>query len=196
MKTISLILSLFLAITIHAQNGSAKSNKNKTDRFSYSLDGLGPESIVVDVSGLKKSAMAAKAEEWVEEKYGDKKGLNREEDESDKGGKREKLRLEEFTDNAICFGTGADYGCTGLTYIVRLVFEDEEYEFIPTKITYKPEGSKKTVKINFNKSDFHANNGALNSGFENVPSQIEDLLNNLNKSLYFYLIDEEQKTEW
>ncbi|WP_370477239.1 hypothetical protein [Tamlana flava] len=43
-----------MAIKIHAQNGSATSNKNKTDRFSFSLAGLSLESIVVDVSGLKK----------------------------------------------------------------------------------------------------------------------------------------------
>ena len=57
-------------------------------------------------------------------------------------------------------------------------------------------GGKKDKKIKLKESEFHTKEGNLEKDYEKVPSQIEGLFNGLNKSLFNFLTDREQETEW
>lgn len=90
----------------------------------------------------------------------------------------------------------SEYSCEDLQYVVQLVFEDGEYKFKPTKLAYKAISSQKEIKIEFKNSSFHSNDGTLKVDYEKVPSQIETLLNNLNRSLLNYIMNKPQEDEW
>ena len=52
------------------------------------------------------------------------------------------------------------------------------------------------TEIKLKESEFHTKEGNLEKDYEKVPSQIEGLFNGLNKSLFNFLTDREQETEW
>ena len=213
MKKIILFTIILISTFSHAQSDKG----TKKAKFVYGEKGLEPRHFTVDVKGMDRKELFSKAKDWFNEKYKDSKHnhdktgkiVNNtdvyeddddyEEDETDETGKAkksEKFRFYGFTDNAICFGKGTNYSCEGLEYIIELRFRDGDYRFRPLKLTYKTSLSKKQQKINLNKHKFHSKDGKIKEGYEKVSSQIEALLNNLNKSLLNYLTDKKQEDEW
>ena len=196
MKSISLISTFLISLIIFSQNN------NQIKQFSFTSEGLNTNEIEVKMKGMDKEDLIEKAKKWIKEKYGNLDVINKqidtgkETDEVEKGKKDKKINFDGFTDNAICFGLNSDYSCFDATYEIELEFDDDEYIFIIDKLEYEIPGNKKDQKIKLNKSDFHYKDGDLIGGYEKVPTQIENLFNNLNKSLFNYLSDFEQETEW
>ncbi|MDD7884470.1 hypothetical protein [Flavivirga sp. 57AJ16] len=207
--------SVLLIIILVSTFSYTQSDKGST-KFVYNEKGLVPRHFTVDVKGMDRKELLSKAEDWFHEKYKDPdlthdktnkiiKGSDayeeddyeeEETDESGKAKKSEKIRFHGFTDNAICFGKGADYSCEGLTYIIELRLRDGDYRLKPVKLTYKTASDKKQKTISLNTHEFYSKDGKIKEGYEKVSSQIETFLNSLNKSLLNYLIDKEQEDEW
>ena len=196
MKSFSLISTFLISLIIFSQNN------NQIKQFSFTSEGLNTNEIEVKMKGMDKEDLIEKAKKWIKEKYGNLDVINKqidtgkETDEVEKAKKDKKINFDGFTDNAICFGLNSDYSCFDTTYEIELEFDDDEYIFIIDKLEYEIPGNKKAQKIKLNKSDFHYKDGDLIGGYEKVPTQIENLFNNLNKSLFNYLSDFEQETEW
>ncbi len=206
MKKVILFTMVLVSTFVDAQN--------KDSKFVYGGEGLSPRSFTEEIKGMDRNELLLKAKAWLDEKYKDSndviikeevngKTVNSDdaydEDETDETGKAkksEKIRFSGFTDNAICFGKGANYSCEGLEYIIELRFRDGDYRFKPIKLTYRAASSKKSQKIGLKKHKFYSNDGKIKDGYEKVSSQIEALLNNLNKSLLNYLTNKEQEDEW
>jgi hypothetical protein len=193
MKKITLVLVLLISSISFAQNDSNSNNDDKKSKketvFTFSSKGLSPNEIAIEMEGFKKKDLYSNTMNWIKEKYKDPDQVI-EKDEKDK-----KITLEGFADNAICFGLGADYSCEGLTYVIEIKFEDEEYRMKVKKLSYKNKSNKKE-NINLDKSDFHSGNNEIDKNYTKVPSQIETLFNNLNTSLYNFINKLEQVSEW
>lgn len=201
MKKIVLLSVLLVTAFSFSQNkhhDDDEPENNKTFRFNNK--GLTPNDITTYISGGKYKTMHAKAKAWVKEKYGENhKKLEETDDDNNaeaKGSKVKKLRLNAFSNNAICFDEDAKFQCVKAEYVIELQFSDGEYKFKPKKLFYNPPSSKKRVRIHFNKSIFHESTGKLSRDHKKVPAQIENLFNNLNRSLYNYLTDRKQEDEW
>lgn len=215
MKNMLLLAIILISTFSYAQ--SDKDVHSKNTKFVYGEKGLEPRHLTTDVKKMDRKELLSKAKDWFNERYKDPKdGTDKtvnyndvyvvyedddayEEDETDETGKAKKskkLRFNAFTDNAICFGKGDNYSCEGLEYTIELRFRDGDYRFRPLKLTYKSASSKKKQNINLNKHKFYSKDGKIKEGYEKVSSQIEDLLNNLNKSLLNYLTGKEQEDEW
>ncbi len=200
MKKIILLITILIASFSFSQNKHHDDDEPKKERFSFNNKGLEPGDLTVSIQGMKYKALHDKAKAWVKEKYGEnhKKIEEIEDDNASeaKGGKVKKLRLDAFSNNAICFDEDSKYQCVKAEYIIELQFRDGEYKFKPKKLFYKPPSSKKRIRIHFDKSAFHTTDGKINHRYKKVPAQIETLLNNLNRSLLNYLTDEKQEDEW
>lgn len=193
-KYIFLIIVVLLSCFSYSQEDRNTLSKQK--KFSFNDKGLYPKNLTVSVKGVKAKDMLAKTKEWVEKKYGNTKDNIEEENSNDQDKKKgKKMRFKGFSDNAICFSEADNYRCEGLHYVIELHFKDGEYKFKPKKLTYKPSSSRRKVKINFEKSDFHQTNGSVKNDYKKVPEQIETLFNNLNRSLLNYLTDKPQEDE-
>ncbi len=211
MKKIILLVLIFAYTFSYAQD----------TKFVYGEGGLVPRHFVIDLEGMNKDDLFTKAEEWFEKKYygrggHDKKGNDGDKktekgrtttilsyevvkDEPEATGKTDKnikLRFIGFTDNALCFGTDDNYTCVGLEYKVELRFRDGDYRFKPMRLSFKTSSSKKEQNINLNKHKFKGKDGVIQQGYEEVSSQVETLLNDMNKSILNHLTGKEQEDEW
>lgn len=197
MKTTTLIFTILITAITYAQN-----NNNDVEKVSFTSEGLSSDEITVNITGMDKEALFNKSKEWIEEKYGTldvitkEKKTSDQEDQADKGKKSKKIVFKGFTNNAICFGSKSDYSCFDSTYEIEIKFVDDEYKFKIKKFSYAIPGNEKDKKIKLKESEFHTKEGNLEKDYEKVPSQIEGLFNGLNKSLFNFLTDREQETEW
>ncbi|MEC3905710.1 DUF4468 domain-containing protein [Tamlana sp. 2201CG12-4] len=200
MKLISLLTTLLISTFVFSQvendtlsvtgnNLFSKNNSEKIDTFTFDINGLTPKVLIIDIEGLSKNDLLTKAIAWAKEKYG-----NFEEAVQIKD-KNKKIAIRGFADNALCFGVKPDYKCEGLSYNLVLTIQNGKYRFKPTRLSYNTSANKRTW-VNLNKSAFHESSTTLKKGHDNVPSQIEALFNNLNKSLQNYLNDKMQEDEW
>ena len=220
-----MLLAIILISTFsYAQ--SDKDVHSKNTKFVYGEKGLEPRHFTVDVEEMDRNELLSKAKDWFGERYakakddkddkdksdktvnsydvyeddeaseGDETYEGDETDETGKAKKSKKFRFKAFADNAICFGKGADYSCEGLEYTIELRLSDGDYRFRPIKLSYKTASSKKRQNINLKKHTFYSKDGKIKEGYEKVSSQIETLLNDLNKSLLNYFTGKEQEVEW
>ncbi|GAA3596252.1 hypothetical protein Q4Q39_08055 [Flavivirga amylovorans] len=220
MKNIILFTVILISMLSFSQSNSINT------KFSYEEKGLVPRNFIVEVKGKNKDELLSKTEAWLKEKYKELKSDNDdkndktdktdktkrtiigyevfkddeldEADKSDAGkaNKNIKLRFTGFTNNAICFGDKSNFSCERLEYIIELRFRDGDYRFRPIKLIYKTASDKKEQTINLKKHKFYSKDGIIKKGYEKVSSQVEDLLNKMNKSLLNYLTDKPQEDEW
>lgn len=193
MKKIILLTAVLVSAISFSQNDvdavSKKKKHNTSEKFTYDANGLNPGDVTMSVRKAKKGDLYSKTLNWLSEKYKDPDQV------IEKKEKNDKIRFEGFTDNAICYGMGVDYGCEGLTYQIEISFEDGQYKLKPLKLSYDS-NSKKKVNINLKKGDYYDKNGKIDDDYSKVPSQIETLFNGLNESLSNYLTNEDQVDEW
>lgn len=193
MKKIILLTVVLVSAISFSQNDvdavSKKKKHNTSEKFTYDANGLSPGDVTMSVRKAKKDELYSKTLNWLSEKYKDPDQV------IEKKEKNDKIRFEGFTDNAICYGTGADYRCEGLTYQIEISFEDGQYKLKPLKLSYDS-NSKKKVNINLKKGDYYDKSGKIDVDYSKVPSQIETLFNGLNESLSNYLNNEDQEDEW
>ncbi|MDO5970249.1 hypothetical protein Q4Q35_10570 [Flavivirga aquimarina] len=197
MKKIILFSIILMSAASFAQ--SDKNDDSQETKFVYNREGLSPKNITTYIDGKKKENMASKAEKWLDEKYGNFEDVLSKSDKSDEGETakgNKKVTFTGLTNNAICFTEKSNYICGDIECKIELRFKDGEYRFRPINMFYKTSSSKKSKKINFQKNKFYSNDGKIIEGYEKVLSQVENLLNNLNKSLLNYLTDKEQEEEW
>jgi hypothetical protein len=189
MKKITLALVVLMSSLSFSQNNSNNNSSKKETIFKYNSEGLNPNEISIEMEGFEKRDLYLSTMNWIKEKYKNPDQVITNEQ------KDKKITLEGFTDNAICFGLGPDYSCEGLSYIIEIKFEDEEYNMKVKKLSYINKSNKKE-NISLEKSDFHSGNNDLSKNYTKVPSQIETLFNNLNTSLYNFINKLEQVSEW
>jgi hypothetical protein len=198
MKKIILLVVIFMSALTFAQKG--KGSQTNIDQFVYNENGLNPQSVSVILKDIKRDELADKVEAWANEKFqkikgkGGKKEAN--EKDTGKGKKTKKVKINGFTYNAICTDLENNPDCKNVDYVINVIVEDGKYTFKPKNITYNNKTSKKEDQINLGKSDFHESKDKLKPKYLKVPSQIEDLFNKLNKSLYNYIMNFEQEDEW
>ncbi|MCF8273063.1 MAG: DUF4468 domain-containing protein [Flavobacteriaceae bacterium] len=185
MKKCILLLVVLMSTICFSQKG----NDKKATSFTYDENGLNSNSITVDIKKLDKKELYEKALDWFDKKY------TNPDEVITKKEKNDKIKFETFVNNAICYGVGADYGCEDLTYNIELSFEDKQYKMKILKLSYIDKKGK-DIKMNLNKSDFHEQSGKIKDDYTKAPSQIETLLNNLNKSLLNYINGDDQEDEW
>ena len=222
MKNMLLFAIILISTFSYAQSDMGVHSKNTT--FVYGEKGLEPRHLTMAVKEMDRKELLSKAKDWFDERYENDKDDNDDKDKTDKTinnkdvyivyedddayeegetdetgtakKKSKKLRFKAFADNAICFGKGDNYSCEGLEYTIELRFRDGDYRFRPLKLTYKTASSKKKQNINLKKHTFYSKDGKIKAGYEKVSSQIEILLNSLNKSLLDYLTGKEVEGEW
>ncbi|MCF7559191.1 hypothetical protein L3X39_00960 [Sabulilitoribacter multivorans] len=195
MKKYTLLVALFISFLSFSQNetisSTQKNNPNSDiESFVYDINGLSPKSISVQLKEDKgkDKDLYPKIVNWIKEKYGDGIEIS---------GNKNKIKIKGLTYNAICYGV-SNYKCKNMIYDIEITLKKKEYIFKPFTLSYLT-GSINNPKeniINLNESDFYKANGTIKKRFINVPSQIETLFNDLNKSLYTYLNDNPQFTEW
>ncbi|WP_303318809.1 hypothetical protein Q4Q34_04970 [Flavivirga abyssicola] len=203
MKNIILFTIILVSTFSYAQNNNSTHSENT--KFVYGENGLEPRNFTVIVEGMDRHELLSKAKEWLNEKYkdadnviikNDKTDKTDDSDEMEKAKPSEKISFNGFTDNAICFGEEPDYNCEGLEYTIELRFRDGEYRFKPKKLKYKIASSNKKQTIGLKKHKFYSKEGKIKKGYEKVSSQIEALLNKINRSLLNYLTGKVQDDEW
>lgn len=188
MKKFALLILILMSATMFSQENNDLLEKKATS-FTYDKNGLSPGKLTVKVNKFDKKELYEKVLEWVGEKYKDPDKVIKKKEKNDK------IKIEGFTDNALCFGVKSEYSCEGLTYAIEFTFEDEQYKIKPSELSYISKNGK-MVKLNLNKSEFYTNNGDILEGYEKVSSQIEALFNNLNKSMLNFITNKDQEDEW
>ncbi|NCO64530.1 MAG: DUF4468 domain-containing protein [Flavobacteriales bacterium] len=188
MKKFALLILILMSATTFSQENNDLFEKKATS-FTYNKNGLSPSKLTVKVNKFDKKELYEKVLEWVGEKYKDPNKVIKKKEKNDK------IKIEGFTDNALCFGVKSEYSCEGLTYTIEFTFEDEEYKIKPSELYYTSKNDKK-VKLDLKKSDFYTNSGDPLEGYEKISSQIETLFNSLNKSVLNYITNKDQEDEW
>lgn len=197
MKITTLLIVILMSASIFAQK--EKNPSTNIDQFIFNQKGLNPKSISVEIKGLKKEDLADKIEAWSEFKFGKTKGKTEKkatgESETAKGKKGKKVKVKGFTYNAICADVDNKRNCENVDYTIDIEIEDGKYIFKPSKLSYNGNTNKKGNEIDLSKSEFHESQEKLKTEYSKVPSQIEDLFNTINKSLYNFINDLEQEDE-
>lgn len=160
--------------------------------FTYNQEGLTPEFVVVELDSLSQEKVFQSSINWIKETYKNpdeviKTTIN-----------NEKVRFEGYKENLFCIETLGMNTCYSGTYTIEVEFKDNKYKFSPLSIEYRVPASQYTAggkySINFKDgSGYYNRKGIIKSSQKNIPPSIENLFNDLNKSLKNYL--EQSTTE-
>jgi len=178
----------------YAQKGQESSVE--LDKFNYTQNGLNPKDVRVQVKNMKQEQIVEKVEAWVDKKYGKDNRSVGDNDDTGKGKKSKKIKVKGFTHNVICTDYDNIRDCKDVDYEVEISVEDGHYVFKPKKISFRKTTAKKKDNIDLKKSKFHDSKDKVKPEYRKVPSQIEDLFNKLNKSLYNFINNIKQEDEW
>ena len=178
-KLISILLLLLIGNLSIAQD----------NKFIYSQDGLNPKYLVVNVDSTSQSEIYQKSIKWIKTtfKNPDKVILSQIENEM--------IRIEGFSDNAICFGSGTTASCEGLTYQIEISFKEGRYKIEPLNLSYYISGYG-GVDVSLTKGAYWNKKGKLRKLYSKIPNQIEELFNGLNDNLSSFVSDTLKKDGW
>ncbi|WP_417619839.1 DUF4468 domain-containing protein [Oceanihabitans sediminis] len=184
-KKVTFLLSLLIAI---CANNFAQEN------FIYNQKGLTPNYLVVEIDSLNKEQLFQKSINWIKETYKNpdeviKTTIN-----------NEKVRFEGFESNLICVNSLGIHYCYYALYTIEIEFKDNKYKFTPLNLEYRVPASEYTPggmkTINFSDgSAYYNKKGKLRRMYKSIPTTVEALFNDLNKSLSNYLISEQLSKE-
>lgn len=162
------------------------------DKFTYNQEGLSPEFIVVELDSIDQGELFESSVNWIKNTY-------KNPDEVIKTTiSNKKVRFEGYKSSLICVENIGISSCYNGTYTIELEFKDNKYKFTPLSIQFIAGSS---VSINLKDgSHYYNRKGNLKNMYDKVPSSIENLLNDLNKSLKNYLeestIESESSDDW
>lgn len=164
--------------------------------FRYDINGLYPKFVVMEIDSINQSELFEKTINWIKENY-----KNPDEVIKTTIG-NEKIRFVGFQDGIIELKTMGMASYYGVTYTIEIEFKDGKYRFIPGNCEYRVPvsqyGGGQTVVIDWNNGLQWHNNGKVRKMYQNIPSNIENLLNNLNDNLFNYLSSKTglKKEDW
>lgn len=193
MRKWSLMIAIFFfSITAYSQTATNIENSS----FRYDLEGLYPKYVVVGVDSMTQSELFEKTINWIKETY-------KNPDEVIKTTiANEKVRFVGFQDGVIetkVLGLPYIYG---VTYTIEIEFQDGKYRIIPGNCEYRIPASQygpaQNVVVDWNSGLQWYNKGEVRKMFKNVPSNLENFLNNLNDNLFSYLTSkgDTKKKDW
>jgi hypothetical protein len=164
------ILFVFLLIgnTILAQS----------EAFTYDMEGLHPNYIVVEMEGISQSSLYKKALAW--SKTDNRTVISLEE------GKKVVFQGEK--ENAMCFILMGKKSCNALRYQVEVAFKEGKYKFDVLSLEqYGPindTGKKGWFPFELDKAPdaFYTRGGDLKKEYSETPQNISDLFNSLNEA--------------
>lgn len=165
----------------------------QSESFTYDINGIHPNYVVVELNSLDQEALFKKATQWVKATQKTIKSTV----------ENEKIYFEGGKENALCTTVMGKTSCNNVRYEVELAFKDQKYKFQVIRLEeYGPvnqTGLKDWFQTSLEKAPDHyyTRSGALKKEFSSIPGEIAVLYNDLNASLRDYLLKEhtEKKEE-
>ena len=175
MKKLTLLLIMLLTFVGYTQ-----------ESFTYDERGLTPKYLVEEFEGISQQELFDRTIYWINDTY-------KNPDEvikatiSNKKIRFEGVSMDRFSHTLL--GTAHYYNAT---YTIEVSFKQNKYKFELIKITYRIPGSQYgngyIVKINLDNGEgYYRKNGKLKGKTKNVPKQLENLINGLQKSLKIFV---------
>ena len=174
-----------LAITLLFIIGLFTSS-NGQEKFIYNQTGLNPKYLVVEIDSLSKNELFKKSINWIKETYKNPDKVIKTTIDN------EKVRFEGFKSNDICINNGMI--CYDVLYTIEVAFKDNKYKFTPISLEFGV-GSMTPIDLADGNSLFYNKKGYLKKMYKTVPNSIDNLFNELNKSLEKYLTTETKNSE-
>lgn len=150
----------------------------QTEAFTYDIEGLHPNYIVVEMEGMSQSSLYKKALAW--SKTGNQTVISQEEGE--------KVVFQGEKENAMCFTVMGKKSCNALRYQVEVAFKEGKYKFEVVGLEqYGPindTGKKGWFPFELDKAPdaFYTRGGDLKKEYTETPQNISDLFNSLNEA--------------
>ncbi|VDH16150.1 Uncharacterised protein [Algoriella xinjiangensis] len=178
MKKYLLVTTLFLTTFLNAQT-----------EFNYTIEGLTPKALVVEVFDIKQADVYRNALGWVKETYKNPDIVIKSTIENNK------IRFEGVTSNAYCIKVFGMDSCEDVKYLIDLEFKDGKYRIEPIKFEYyvKPNQylpSNLSGFRNFNLSngeDHYNRKKELRSNSKVLINDVLKVLNQMNLDLKSYI---------
>ncbi|MFV0531950.1 MAG: hypothetical protein ACK5MD_11005 [Flavobacteriales bacterium] len=185
MKKLLLLLLIITVATLSAQQ-----------KFTFDKNGLTDFVVVKTDSGLTQNYLFEKTINWVKERYKNPDAVFKSFIDN------EKIRIEGFSEDLICYIHLGLYNCYSATYSITISFKDGRYKFDPVSLYYHipvseyyPTGGIVNIYLNSSNSSFYKKNGKIRSSYRSIPGEIEWLFNRLNNNLKEY-IETDGDNDW
>ena len=153
--------------------------------FEYKYkDGLINKYIVVNIDSISKEKIYAITKNWIKDTYNNPDEVLKA-DFSNK-----KLRIEGYDSKGFrFFNPLAGSSFYGAKYSIEISFKDNKYKFSPLVISLETGLASANLTLGeHSKNVLYKKNGEAFSPYKYYPSNIEDIFNNLNISLYNYIL--------
>lgn len=178
MKKLLLTTFLFLSSLSFAQT-----------EYSYTISGLTPKFLVVEVQGKYQSEIYKNALGWVKESFKNADAVIQSTIENNK------IRFEGITPNGVCANRLGLTDCTDVKYLIDLEFKDNKYriEVIQMAFYVRPNQYLNSSLTGWRKVDlidgsaYYNKKGELRNKKNSYLPDLMSNLNNLNSSLKAYI---------
>ncbi len=158
----------------------------QNESFSYDINGIHPNYVVVELDSLDQEALYKKAVQWVKATQRTIKSTV----------VNDQLHFEGAKENAVCTTVMGKTSCNNVRYEVQLAFKDKKYRFDVVRLEQfgpvNQTGLKDWFDTPLDKAPDHyyTRGGELKKECVSIPGDIAGLFNDLNISLKAYLLKE------
>ncbi|MEZ4857546.1 MAG: hypothetical protein R2781_01920 [Flavobacteriaceae bacterium] len=149
----------------------------QSESFTYDMEGLHPNYIVVEMDGMSQEMLYKKALAW--SKTGNRTVISSEEGN--------KIIFQGEKENALCFTVIGKKSCNALRYQVAVAFKENKYKFEVVSLEQfgpiNDTGKKGWFAVELDKAPdaFYTRSGELKKEYVESPDNIASLFNDLHE---------------
>lgn len=164
-----------------------------SQEFIFDEKGLQPQYQVVEIDSMSQKELFDKAVNWIKENYVNPDEVIKTTIDN------EKVRFMGSKDYYLCL-RGLLSMCYDVRYTIELSFKDGKYKFAPVNLKYFTPSSKyfsagwNTVPLSGGYG-YYKKNGKLKNMFQEWPTSIQSLFNDINLSLKLYMTTDQSVKE-
>jgi hypothetical protein len=159
---------------------------SQNESFTYDINGIHPNFVVVELDSLDQGALYKKATQWVKTSQMTIKSSVQ----------NDKFNFEGAKENAVCTTVMGKTSCNNVRFEVQLAFKDKKYKFDVVRLEQYGPVNQTGVKDWFDTpldkapDHYYTRGGELKKECVSIPDDIAGLFNDLNASLKAYLLKE------
>ena len=155
------------------------------NQFIYNSNGLNPKHLITEIDNKSKTELYISTIDWIKDNYKNPDNVIKSTIENNK------IRFEGINPKSYCENVLGMSNCFDIKYVIEVEFKDGKYKIEPIDLsagnfpTYFP---IKLDKGGSSVDNYYNKSGELKNPFKKIPTEIQNTLNNINKSIEDYIL--------